>query len=121
MIEVESKSVLTPEGEQLLSCGTTFLQEEVLEDIYYDTSVWDLTRKDWWLRSRNGAFELKMGNPCHNLFPSTIYKEVTNEKELRVLLAPSSRAPLPRALEEAGYEPFCVCHTLRRTYRKEGG
>ncbi|GIW68385.1 MAG: hypothetical protein KatS3mg099_333 [Candidatus Parcubacteria bacterium] len=119
MIEVEVKYLLKEDDERRLLAGAVFLKEEILEDIYYDTPDFALTRSDRWLRLRNGIIELKLGSQEHNRPASaTTYREVTDEEELRQLLALPAHEPLPRALEQAGYAPFCFCRTLRRAYRK---
>ena len=60
MIEVEKKFILTTEQEKSLIEGADFLGEKKFTDIYYDDEDFSLTKKDLWLRNREGRFELKI-------------------------------------------------------------
>ena len=62
-IEVERK--FEPEDAAQLRArieqnGGALLGEKSFTDIYYDTAECSLTRRDMWLRSRDGAWELKL-------------------------------------------------------------
>ena len=62
-IEVERKfeapehSVLAASVEKL---GGTTIGTKSFTDVYYDTAGCSLTRRDIWLRARDGAWELKL-------------------------------------------------------------
>lgn len=62
-IEVEKKFT-APDYESLSKCvkegGGTDIGTKSFTDVYYDTSACVLTRKDTWLRCRDGAWELKL-------------------------------------------------------------
>lgn len=120
MIEVEKKFLLTPEQEARLLKGATFLGEKVLTDIYYDTDVFAVTTKDWWLRTRNGRFELKMVVSHTGGFTGDIYDEIEDELRIREILELARNGDLLSTLEAAGYRVFAKCQTTRRKYEKEG-
>ncbi len=60
MIEVEIKCKPTPEQMAALLKDATFVSEEHLTDIYYDSATYELSTKDFWLRTRNDKFVLKI-------------------------------------------------------------
>lgn len=60
-IEVEKKYILEPHHyEALCDKATKIIAKQELRDIYYDNGNYELTLNDWWLRKRNGAWELKI-------------------------------------------------------------
>ena len=83
MIEVEKGFILTPEQEKNLIEGTEFLGEKINTDVGYDDLHFSLTRKDIWLRSRNGKFELKIPmNTSIEERTSDQYEEIENENDI---------------------------------------
>ncbi len=120
MIEVEKKFLLSSEEEARLLAGASLLSEKVLEDTYYDTADWSVTKKGWWLRSRNGSFELKVpiGGSYDKL---NQYHEITTDAEIAERLGLSlQEKSLIAALADAGIVPFVTCTSQRRTYKKAG-
>jgi len=125
MIEVEKKFILTKGGEERLIENTEFVKELVLTDTYYDTKDYSLTKKNTWLRSRNGRFELKI--PLQDVERSNEdasfidqYDEIETEEEIRKALGISSNKTLSEDLETNGYHPFTTFTTIRKRYKKEG-
>ena len=52
--------------------GCSFVDEEVMSDVYYDTGSYTLSMIDHWLRSRNNSwYTLRPHSPahCHALHP----------------------------------------------------
>lgn len=120
MIEVEKKFLFTPEQESQLLEGAVFFGEKILIDVYYDADAFALTSKDWWLRTRDGRFELKIALPHAGGFAGDIYDEVEDELRIREILKLTRDGDLRAALEAAGYHVFARCQTTRRKYEKDG-
>jgi len=120
-IEVEKKFILTGEQERRLLDGAEFLGEKKLTDVYYDDDRYSLTRKDIWLRSRNGKFELKapMNVPIEERVTDRYQELETDHEILAYLKLPENKA-LADALRESGYGPFATITATRKKYRKDG-
>jgi len=114
MIEVEIKFQPTAEQKKELLKDAIFVSEYIGTDIYYDTSGYDLTCKDFWLRSRDGKFELKKPvqiNAQH---------EIDNEDQIRAELNLSGEGSFQQALDQAGYKELYILTKSRKKYTKEG-
>lgn len=121
MIEVEKKFFLSADDEARLLDGATFSKEASITDSYYDDDSYALTLKDWWLRLRDGAFELKVPLRAKGVEQATNqYYELEDEQEIREALGLNGDESLAQAIEQAGYEVFCPCETTRRKYQKDG-
>lgn len=123
MYEVEKNFNLTPEERVRLLEGAESLGEKTITDVYFDTPTFDLTKRDIWLRKRDGRFEVKIPAepPEHGRRRKTDrYLEVEDEKGIRMKLALSEDDSMEASVERAGYLPFCVCTTRRASYRKDG-
>jgi len=118
MIEVEKKFILSEEDRKRLTKGAQFLGERVFTDVYFDTQSFSLTKKEEWLRSREGKFELKISLGERIDGSVDRYDEIEDEEKIRefINLAPSGN--FSDALKKAGYSPFCFCKTARRKYKK---
>lgn len=118
MIEVEKKFILNEETKARLLEGAEFLAEKEIYDEYFDTSDFSLTKKDWWLRSRNGNFELKIAE--HQGIDRLVdqYKEVEDEEGIKTLLNLSSEVDLKTSLSEGGFNAFSTYTTIRKKYKK---
>lgn len=119
MIEIEKKFALRPGDEESLLEGAEFVKEVVNEDTYWDYADYRLTIKRWWLRSRNGQWELKIALPQSGGFGVDRYDELETEKEVREKIVPESASgvSLEEDLRVAGIEPFGTIRTTRRKYR----
>src|SRR3989344_3797540 len=60
MIEVEKNFDLKPGDKERLIQDAKLIAEKTFTDIYYDTADFRLTTKDYWLRQREGKWELKV-------------------------------------------------------------
>ena len=97
MIEIEKKFILNEVAKARLLEGAEFLSEKTIHDEYFDTEDFSLTKRDWWLRSRNGHFELKIAN--HEGIDRLVdsYKEIEDETEIKKIL----NFPVERNLKES--------------------
>ncbi len=122
MIEVEIKCKPTPEQEAALLNGATFVREERLTDIYYDSPTYELSLKDFWLRTRNGSFVLKTpATTCPLLAQqaNTPKHELEDEATIQTTLGISGET-LKNALANAGYAPRYTLTKIRKKYTKDG-
>ena len=120
MIEVEKKFIFTPEQEKALIEGAEFLGEKKFTDVYYDDDNFSLTKKDIWLRGRDGKFELKL--PMNESIENRIsdqYRELDIEDDILAYFN-ARNIPVKDFLTTSGYKPFCSVTTTRRKYKKDG-
>ena len=117
MIEVEKKFALDSENERRLTHGMDFAGGKVLNDIYYDTPEYSLTRKDIWLRERNKKWELKTPVYDHTKRLADQYEETEDEDKIRKFLKLPMGDELGSELENYGYLPFAKLITVRRIYK----
>ncbi len=118
MIEIEIKCKPTPEQKAALLADATFVSEENLIDRYYDSAAYELTTKDFWLRTRNGKFMLKIpAANCSYLAnqANTPKHELEDEQEIRKILNLSNQGTLEQAVINAGYK---LLYTLEKTRQK---
>jgi predicted adenylyl cyclase CyaB len=123
MIEVEIKCKPTVEQKVALLEGATFLGEEQLTDVYYDSVQYELSVKDHWLRTRNGKFVLKIPAAACKLLEvqaNTPKHEIEDEQEIRKVLKLSEQGSLEQALMTAGYNPLYTLAKRRKKYSKNG-
>lgn len=85
MIEVEKKFRPTEEQLEAMLSGADFVGEKLLHDIYYDYPDYRLFKKEAKLRSRNGVFELKIGDDEN----AGISEEIENEQGIEKYLGTS--------------------------------
>ncbi len=119
MIEIEKKFHLSPDQQKSLLAGAELISEKQVVDSYFDNSSYELTTKDWWLRNRNGAFELKVGLKDHDMRIINQYNEISDEDEIRTKLNISKNSSLHDDIVASGYLPFMSCTTTRHKYKKE--
>ena len=120
MIEVEKNFDLKPGDKERLIVDATFVRRKTFTDIYYDTADFSLTRNDFWLRTRDGKFELKVPLNKENAKERKTdqYRELESDKEIISALNFSGRAGLAEELLQKGYVPFAAITTTRETYHK---
>ena len=121
MIEVERKFLLEDKDEAPLIQGAKFLSDKTFTDTYYDTKDYRLTTQDWWLRERDGKWELKVamrkrGGRGEQFVDQ--YDELDDEKEIlqKLGLPPGD---IRESLSKNGYESFCTITTTRRKYQRD--
>lgn len=87
--EVEQKFSISADTREKLAALGALKQKDCLSftDIYYDTNNNSLTFNDFWLRQRNGSWQLKSPLKSHASKPLTDkYKETENEEDILKLL-----------------------------------
>ncbi len=121
MIEVEKNFDITPESKRLMVDGATLLYRKTITDTYYDSKEYSLTGRDYWLRKRNGRFELKVplnnGKILDRLTDQ--YKELETNEEIAHELGLAGMEEIENEIESAGYFPFGTIVTERESYRKD--
>jgi len=123
MIEIEIKCKPTSEEEAILLKDATFLSEEHLTDIYYDSSTYELSVKDFWLRTRNDKFVLKTPASSIALLKTqanTPKHEIEDKQTIKKILNLANQHSLKEALKIAGYNPLYKLTKTRKKYSKEG-
>lgn len=122
MIEVEIKVHVTDKQAEALIEGAQFVSQKVLVNEYYDSTDFKLTTHGFWLRRRNGVFELKFPATKDGSFNigKSIMHEITDEHEIMRILGLLGCASLSEALAAAGYAVLYRFTNTRRTYTKNG-
>ena len=122
MIEVEKKFAMTDEEAKRILEGAVFVKEVIMIDSYCDTPDRRLSLKDWWLRERNGRFELKVASYAGEWKDQVVnqYRELETDDEIAKALQLAGGGVLREQLKVAGYEPFATIKTTRKKYKKDG-
>lgn len=119
MIEIEKKFILTDEQQGRLLDGTQSLGRKTMKDSYYDTENYRLTKADYWLRLRDGVFELKAPLAAGGKSTETNrYNEITEPDSIAVELGLPS-GDLEIELSRAGIKQFITCYTVRESYQRD--
>ena len=121
MIEVEKKFRISKSKEQNLAKGAKFIGEFSFSDTYYDKSSYPLAKKDIWLRSRDGKWQLKIGEDDSGSETKKFmdyYEEVVTEGGIRKILGIEHYDSLANDLGREGYAPIATFTTVRRKYTK---
>ena len=135
-IEVERKFLLpdSPAAlealrETINSQGGALLKKITFTDAYYDSPGFDLTLKDFWLRQRDGAWELKV--PGQHVGGTAVYTELETEPEIAAAIAgqlpataggaaATGTATLSEILAQHTIEPCATFGTVRESYSLPG-
>lgn len=120
MIEVEKNFDLKEGDKARLIKGAAFLEKKNIVDIYYDTKDYFLTGKDFWLRARNGKFELKVPLNAGSIFNRITdqYQELETNEDIAQELNLSDPGDMEKSFREKGYAPFATIATTREQYKK---
>ncbi len=118
MIEVEKKFILSGDGKNKLIKGAELTAKKKFTDVYYDTADYALTKKDIWLRARDGRYELKVPLRSQKTSSWDHYEEIENEDGIKKELKIATSEPLELALPSTGYKPFATIVTTRAKYKK---
>lgn len=121
MIEVEKNFAVGPEDKKRLIDGATFLVKKVFTDVYYDSPDYTLTGRDFWLRTREGKFELKVPQNVGHIKDRITdqYEELETDAEIVRALNLSLNIPLTEALHAQNIAPFATITTTREQYHKD--
>lgn len=117
MIEIEKKFSLTKEQENNLIKDAEFISEKEIIDIYFDNKMFDLTKKDIWLRERNNQFELKVSKNLSLERKVDQYDEIEDDDKIRKFLKLPTSNSLNQDLVESGYVPFATLKTNRTKFK----
>ncbi len=120
MFEVEKKFILKESDEEGLVKGAQSRGEYAFSDTYYDKGSYPLAKKNIWLRSRDGKWELKIGedeNNCETKEYVNHYEKIETEGGIRKVLDIEHYASLADDLEREGYKPVATFTTKRRSYK----
>ncbi len=118
--EVEQKFMISADTrKKLAALGATKKDSKSFTDIYYDTNDYSLTFNDYWLRQRNGSWELKSPLKSHSFKPLTdIYKETENEDAILYLLNECGFLKREASLQQLIDEQFLVAISEFTTFRE---
>ncbi|PIS05437.1 MAG: hypothetical protein COT81_01500 [Candidatus Buchananbacteria bacterium CG10_big_fil_rev_8_21_14_0_10_42_9] len=119
MIEVEKNFELNLGEKEKLIKKAVPTKKISFVDSYYDTVDYDLTKKDLWLRTRDGKFQLKAPLNKQSIHERSTdqYKEIENEAEIARELGLALRTNLADTLKEKDILPFATIKTERDSYR----
>ena len=120
MIEVEKNFDLKAGDKERLIAGVALVQKKTFTDVYYDTPDYSLTSKDFWLRMRDGRFELKvpLNRGSIGKRMTDQYRELETDAEIANELGIAVRGDLGKTLSTLGYKPFARIVTTRESYQK---
>lgn len=121
MIEVERKFLPPADGLDNLLKGFVASPTITNDDKYFDTADYLLTARNWWLRMRNGKFELKIAQKQEqNGFPTDVFDELeTDDQIYAALKITKTNAGIAEDLTVAGYVPFAHLTTDRTKYSND--
>ena len=128
----EERELGVLEVEQKFHCTNALLQrlgrlscvqcQNRFTDVYFDAIDFSLTRKDMWLRRRDGKLELKV--PHHIQETSiNLYMEISKHNEIAAVLKSSEiHVPFDQEissahLAKAGVQPFAEIETCRSRHK----
>ncbi len=116
-IEVEKKFLLNAKQIKKVTADAVYLGRKKIRDIYWDNDNFELTKKDWWLRERDGDFELKTPLHAKGARSADQYREITDSRQIRQALTLKGDS-LPDALAERALKPFADLLTTRQKYKQ---
>lgn len=119
MFEVEGQFAYDKEAVQRIKEDAVFIKEVTNHDIYYDTKDYTLSRKDNWLRKRNGNFELKiseMHGQAHGDRTCSKYKEINTDADVCNWLSIPVQKLTDDVIAKHGYVPFADYTVVRQKY-----
>lgn len=119
MIEVEKNFDLKPGDKERLIRRAEFIGQKSFTDIYFDAADFSLTARDYWLRTRDGKFELKvpLNAESSNRRITDQYDELETEMAIAQKLGFRTN-DLTNELAYRGYKPFAKIVTKRESYKK---
>ena len=121
MIEIEKNFDLRDGEKEKLIDGAVFLVGKQFTDVYYDNRDLEPSLKDYWLRTRDSKWELKVPlNPDKEENRKTDqYRELETEREIIEALGFSFES-LSDELKQKGFEPLATITTKRESYERDG-
>lgn len=120
MIEVERQFKISTAIAEQLSAEADLVSQKEIHDIYFDDAQYSLTCKDFWLRQRDGNYELKIPSQHASEHEIDCYHELETEKEIMKALEFESGVILGKALQDNNITPFAEFITKRIEYQYKG-
>lgn len=122
MIEVEKNFDLREGDKGRVTEGARLIAAKTFTDVYYDTPEYYLTGRDFWLRTRDGEFQLKVPLNREKIAErvSDQYRELETEEEIVRELGVTLQGSLAETLKTLGYKPFARIVTSRESWEREG-
>lgn len=124
LVEIERKFFLTGGQQATLRSSLETLSEKELDDTYWDAPGYPLTTRDWWLRQRNGAWELKVPWARAQIGGAESFEEFEGDaavlNRLRddgFALTSAGGASIEDILRDSSFVPFARLHTARVSLR----
>lgn len=119
MIEIEKNFDLRAGEKEKIISGAKFLGKKEITDVYYDSKDFSLTTKDYWLRERNGKWELKVPVVGIKTDDEAIdrYTELENDAEIIKELKLNKDRQIKNSLAASSIFPFATIITRRETYQ----
>jgi len=120
MIEIEKNFDLRVGEKEKIISGAKFLGKREITDVYFDSKDFSLTTKDYWLRQRNGRWELKVPVIGIKTDDKAIdrYTELESDKEIIKELKLNKDKQIKDSLAASSIFPFATIITKRETYQK---
>lgn len=109
MLEIERKIQLDPQRFEELTRAARGTPPVQHPDRYYDTMTCQLTQKDWWLRLRDGRWELKVSahrDPAEDPTMSTQFWELEDEQRICEQLGITSLSSKEQRPDQTGEATF---------------
>jgi len=126
-VEIERKFFLTAGQQAALRSSLETHSKKELADTYWDAPGYPLTRRDWWLRQRNGQWELKVPWAQTQRLAES-FEEFEGDAAVLTRLREDGFAGLPvnsasteEELRNLSFAPFARLHTSRVSLRGGGG
>ncbi len=119
MIEIERKFDLKEGDKEKLIDGATLIGKKTFTDVYYDDANLSLSLKDYWLRVRQGKWELKVPlNKDKGMDIKTDqYRELETDAEIAKELD-CDGDNLSESLKTKGFAPLAEIITTRESYAR---
>ena len=117
MYEVEKTISFNDEFLQKLAGLGKLQSEKIFTDSYWDTRDYQLIKKSFWLRERDGKWELKIYASDGNGMGMS--EEITDSLRITELLDLPA-GDVRSGLEKGGYRPFCELSSTRKRYSVNG-
>jgi len=128
LVEIERKFFLTAGQQAALRNSLETLSEKELADTYWDAPGYPLTTRDWWLRQRNGQWELKVPWAQAQAGPAESFEEFEGDAAVIARLRKDGVALISvdgtsteELLRNSSFAPFARLHTSRVSLRGRQG
>lgn len=128
MVEIERRFFLTAGQQAVLRSSLETLSEKEMADTYWDAPGYPLSTRNWWLRQRNGQWELKVPWSQAQAGPAESFEEFEGDaavmarlREDGFALVSADGANVEEVVRGASFAPFARLHTSRVSLRGRQG